>query len=87
MDRVLGHCRPRHPKLDAAVAQQIQCRHAFGHPGGVVGGELDDAMPQTDLPGALAGGAQKDFRRGAVRIFFQKVVLDFPGIIHPQSIG
>src|SRR3546814_3754310 len=43
-----------HAEVDAAARQQIECRHALRHPMRLVGGELDDAVPQPDVLRPLA---------------------------------
>ena len=53
-----------HAELDPAVAEQIQGRDALGHAGRVVGGQLDDAVAEADILGALAGGAEEHLRCG-----------------------
>ena len=53
----------------------------------MVGGQLNDAVTEADILRALARGAEKDLGRRAVRILFQEVVLDFPGVVEAQPIG
>jgi hypothetical protein len=42
----------------------------------VIGGELEDAVTEPDVLGALACGGEKGFRRRRVRIFFEEMMLD-----------
>src|SRR3546814_3467286 len=49
-----------HAEVDAAARQQIECRHALRHPMRLVGGELDDAVPQPDVLRPLARRAEED---------------------------
>src|ERR1700730_8784485 len=44
-------------------------------------------MAQPDALGALAGGAEEDFGRGGVRVLFQEVMLDLPGVVVAQPVG
>ena len=43
--------------------------------------------PEPDPSRALAGGAQEDLRRRAVRVLLEEVVLDGPCVVEPQAIG
>jgi len=54
---------------------------------GIVGGELDHAVAQPDALGALAGGAQEDFRRRGVRVLLEEVMLDLPRVVVAQPVG
>ena len=54
-----------HAELAAAVDQEIEHRDALGDAGGMIGGELEDAVAEPDLLGALAGGGEEGFRRRA----------------------
>src|SRR5439155_11297223 len=49
--------------------------------------ELDDAMAEADACRALAGGAEKDFRRGAMRVLLEEVVLDAPRVVEAEPVG
>src|SRR5579883_1716506 len=53
----------------------------------LIGGELDHAVAEPDALGALAGGAEEYFRRGRVRVFLEKVMLDFPRIVVAELVG
>ena len=70
-----------HAELAAAVAEQVEHGDALGDAGGMVGGELEDAVAEADVLGALAGGGEERFRRRAVRVFLEEVVLDHPGVV------
>ena len=76
-----------HAELDAAAAQQIECRDPLGDAGGMVGGQLDDAVTEADALGALAGGAEEHLRRRRVGVFLEEVVLDLPGVVVAQLVG
>src|SRR3954471_6850193 len=76
-----------HAEFDAAVAQQIQYRDAFGDAGGMIGGELENAVPEPDVPGALAGGGEKGFRRRRMRIFLEEMMLHHPGVVVTATVG
>jgi len=51
-----------HAEFDAPVAQEIEHRHALGDARGMVGGELENAVAEPDVLGALAGSGEKRFR-------------------------
>ncbi len=44
-------------------------------------------MPQPNLLGALTRCGEKNFRRRRMRVFLQKVVLDFPHVIDSDLVG
>jgi hypothetical protein len=52
----------------------------------MIGGELKNAVAEPDIPGALAGGGEKRFRRRRMRIFFQKMMLDHPGMVVAAAV-
>jgi hypothetical protein len=70
--------------LHPAVGDQIERRHLLRHPRRVVGGELDDAVAETDVLGALAGGPQEHFRRRGVGILLEEVMLHLPRVVVAQ---
>ena len=76
-----------HAEFAAAVGQQVEHGDALGDAGGMVGGELEDAVAEPDLLGALAGGGEERFRRRRVRILFEEVMLDLPGVVVAQPVG
>ena len=76
-----------HAEFGPAARQQVEHRHALGDVGGMVCGELQDAVAQPDLLGALAGRRQERGGRGRVGIFLEEVVLDLPGIVVAQPVG
>src|SRR5271169_3141662 len=53
----------------------------------MIGGELENAVAEPDVLGALARGGEKGFRRGRVRIFFEEVMFHHPGIVVAEPIG
>jgi hypothetical protein len=53
----------------------------------LVGGQLDDAVPEPDVFRALRGGSQEDLRRGGMGVFLQEVVLNFPGEVITELVG
>ena len=59
-----------HAEFDAAVAHEVQARNFLRHAGGVVGGELDDAVSEPDLLGALGCGGEEDLGLRRVGVFF-----------------
>src|SRR6185295_14477567 len=46
-------------ELDAAAADQVEGGYALDDPSGMVRGELHDAVAETDVLRALAGGGEK----------------------------
>src|SRR5277367_2025839 len=50
-------------------------------------GQQADAVGDADVFGALADGTVKDFGRGAVGVFLEEVMLDFPDIVHADAVG
>ena len=44
-------------------------------------------MRDADILGALTDRAIEDLGRGAMRIFFEEVMLDFPNVIDADAIG
>ena len=75
------------PNSAAAARQQVEAGDALGDVGGMVGRELQDAVAQPDLLGALAGGRQERGGRGRVGVFLEEVVLDLPGVVVAQLVG
>src|SRR5258705_2430523 len=53
----------------------------------MIGGELENAVAKPDLLGALAGGGEKGFRRGRMRIFFQEMMFHDPGVVIAEPVG
>ena len=80
-------CRLAGAHLDAAVGHQVEAGDAFGDALRRVGGELHDAVAEPDVLGALAGGAEEDFRRRRVGVFLEEVVLDLPGVVVAKPVG
>src|SRR5258707_6508291 len=52
----------------------------------MIGGELENAVAEPDVLGALAGGGEKGFRRRRMRIFFQKMMFHHPGMVVTAAI-
>jgi hypothetical protein len=84
LDRTLALAEPQ---LHAATGEQVERGHALGHADGVIGGQLDDPVPEADATRALAGGTQEHFGGRAVRVLLQEVVLDGPRVIEAELIG
>jgi len=76
-----------HAEFDAAAADQIERRDALGNAGRMHGRQLHDAVRQADLLRALAGRGEKDLGGRRVRVFFEEVVLDFPGEVVAEPVG
>ena len=75
------------PELHTPARQQIERRDALGHADRVVGGELHHAVAEPDALRALARGAEKDFRRRAMGVLLEEVVLDAPRVVEAEPIG
>ena len=76
-----------HAELAAPVTEQIEHRDALGDARGMIGGQLEDAVAEPDLLGALARGGEEGFRRRRVRIFLEEMMLDHPGIVVADPVG
>ena len=72
--------------LDAAVGDEIEAGDTFGDALRRVGGELDDAVAEPDVLGALAGRAEEYLRRRRMRVLFEEVVLDLPSVIVAEPV-
>ena len=79
--------RLAHAELDAAAGQEIERGHLLRDAMRLVGRELDDAVAEADALGALAGRAEKNFRRRGVRVLLEEVMLHFPRIVVAQPVG
>ena len=53
----------------------------------MVGRQLDNAVAQSDVLGALRSGAEEDFGRGGVRVLLEKMVLDLPRVVVAEAVG
>src|SRR5215471_16516407 len=76
-----------HAELDAPVAQEVEHGDALCDADGMIGGELENAVTQANVLGALTGGSQERLRRWAVGVFFEEVVLNHPGVVVACAIG
>ena len=76
-----------HAEFDTAAAHQIERRDALGDARRVHRGQLHDAVREPDLAGTLAGRGEEHLRGRRVRIFLEKVMLDFPGEIVAEAVG
>src|SRR6185312_12018946 len=76
-----------HAELATTVAQEIEHRDPLGDARGMIGGELEDAVAEPDLPGALACGGEEGFGRRRMRIFLEEMMLDDPGIVVIAAVG
>src|SRR5258708_2442818 len=52
----------------------------------MIGGELENAVAEPDVFGALAGGGEEGFRRRRMRIFFQKMMFHHPGMVIAATV-
>src|SRR5438128_286343 len=46
-----------------------------------------DAMRYSDVAGALGHSTIKDFGRRTMRVLLEKMMLDFPNIVDPDTVG
>ncbi len=76
-----------HPEFAAPLAEEIEYRDALGDTGGMIGGELENAVTEPDAFGALAGGGEKGFRRRRMRIILQEMMFHHPGIVVAEPVG
>jgi hypothetical protein len=44
-------------------------------------------MGDSDVPGALADGSIEDLGRGAVRVFFEEMMLDLPDVVDSDAVS
>src|SRR4030095_6944131 len=51
-----------HAEFAAAIGEEVEHCDALGDTRRVIGGELEDAVAEPDLPGALARSGEKGFR-------------------------
>ena len=75
------------PNSTRPLLQQIEHRDALGDAGGMIGGELENAVAEPDVLGALAGGGEEGFRRRRMRIFLEEMMLHHPGVVIAAFIG
>jgi hypothetical protein len=71
------------------VREEVEGGDALGHASRVVhlDREMDDAVAQPDLLGALAGGTEKHLGCRRVGILLQEVMLDQPDAVEPKPVG
>ena len=75
------------PELDATAGEQVERGDALGDADRMVGRQLDDAVAEADAARPLARRAEEDFRRRAVRVLLEEVMLDAPGVVEPEPVG
>jgi hypothetical protein len=49
--------------------------------------ELENAVAEPDLLGALAGRGEERFRRGRVGIFLEEMMFHHPGVVITEPVG
>ncbi len=76
-----------HAEFDAAAADEVECGDALGDPRRRARRQLHDAVREPDVLGALARGTEKHLGGRRMRIFFEKMVLDLPGIVVAEPVG
>ena len=73
--------------LDAAIGDQIECRDTFGDALRWIGGELHDAVAKPDVLGPLRRRTEEHFGCRRVRVLFQEMMLDLPGVVVAKPVG
>ena len=76
-----------HAELDAAVGDEVEAGDFLGDARRMVGRELDDAVAQPDVLGALAGGGEEHLGLRRVRVLFEEVMLDLPRVVVAELVG
>jgi hypothetical protein len=71
----------------APVGEEIEHRNTLGDARGMVGGELENAVAEPNLFGALAGGGEEGLGSGRVRVFFEEMMLYNPGVVIAEPVG
>src|SRR6266851_6529620 len=74
-------------ELDAAVRYEVERGDPLGAARRVGRRQLHDAVAEANLFGALARRPEKDLGRRRVRILFEEMMLDFPGVIIAEPVG
>ena len=76
-------------ELDAPAAHQIERRDPFRDARRMIVSrrQQHDSVTEANLLGALAGSGQKNLGRRRMRVFFEKVMLDFPHVVDAELVG
>jgi len=76
-------------EIDPAVGDDVERGEPFGRARRmiIVGNDLPDAVAEPDGFGARRRGGEEHFGRGRMRIFFQEMMLDFPGVVEAEPVG
>src|SRR5260370_19507930 len=76
-------------EFDAPVGDEIEGGDALGDPRRMVvfRRHQADAMTEANVFGALRARREEYLRRRGVRIFLEKMVLDFPSVIDAEFVG
>ena len=75
-------------EIDPAVGDDVERGETFGSTRGVivVGDHLADAVAEANGFGARRCGSQKDLGRRRMRIFFEEVMFDLPGVVEAEPV-
>ena len=74
-------------KFDAAIRDEVERGDALGAARRMVCRQLHDAVREADALCALRGGGEEHFRGRRVRILFEEMVLDLPGIVVAEPVS
>ena len=76
-------------RLFQEALDQVERGDALGDAGRVVvfRRHQADAVAEADSLGALRAGGEENLGRRGVRIFLEKMVLDFPGVVDAEPVG
>src|SRR3984885_2521554 len=80
-------CRLAGAHLDAAIGDKIECRDTFGDALRWIGGELHDAVAKPDVLGPLRRRTEEHFGSRRVRVLFEEMMLDLPGVVVAKPVG
>ena len=53
----------------------------------MIGGQLHDTVSESDVLSTLTSGRKKNLGRRRVRVFFEKMMLNFPCVVETQPVG
>ena len=81
--------RTARTQLHSAVAHDVEHGGLFCDLNRIVEveGQQPHAVSDPDILGALTDRAVEDLGRGAVRVFLEEVMLDFPDVVDADAIG
>jgi hypothetical protein len=74
-------------EFDPAVRDEVERGDALGAARRMRRRQLHDAVREADLLRALRGGGEEHFGGRRVRILFEEMVLDLPGVVVAEPVG